>query len=393
MGQLTVIKTWRLFPLVKSLQTDLFMNSVRWRALWWVQESLTCLHQSYWDNKSPTWIYESTKWMQTWYGNQYPSRACGISTLTWIARFIYPLCLSEYARGFQVNDGVRPRDSGPFISGNFEPNLSWSLFCREIWLYEIYQLQSSCRKSGMNWTTGPHNGTQRRFNVFLLCGIALDIGVHFLVDRAFSPLNWQVRDLKSYLIPSDFCHVFISCTWYLNNWKEPDVPGLYRFKGQLLYTAKWDETCNYWVGNQNGICSLRLDWSLQNWNRVKGIVITGKGSSGILQVLPACFLMSCTLITIIYVRGARCSPTFSRELLDERSPYLDNGMHSRSNVCQRIKLLKYIISRILLLVTLSPEEFETFEKNTDTYQKLRKGKFDEAIGQNSIKSQVILTIV
>lgn len=57
----------------------------------------------------------------------------------------------------------------------------------------------------------------------------------------------QVQNEDDGSVYSDSCDVFISSQGSLNNWKWPNIPGLHDFKGELLHTAKWDETYDYKV--------------------------------------------------------------------------------------------------------------------------------------------------
>ncbi|KAK4936739.1 hypothetical protein LTR10_022463 [Elasticomyces elasticus] len=63
---------------------------------------------------------------------------------------------------------------------------------------------------------------------------------------------------------SDWCHVLINGTGFLNSWKWPSIPGLHSFGGQLMHSASWDSSC---------------DWS------GKRVAVIGTGSSAI-QIVP-----------------------------------------------------------------------------------------------------------
>lgn len=63
---------------------------------------------------------------------------------------------------------------------------------------------------------------------------------------------------------SDWCHVLINGTGFLNSWKWPNIQGLHDFKGQLLHSANWDPT---------------VDW------QDKRVAVIGTGSSAI-QMVP-----------------------------------------------------------------------------------------------------------
>jgi cation diffusion facilitator CzcD-associated flavoprotein CzcO len=57
-----------------------------------------------------------------------------------------------------------------------------------------------------------------------------------LIDRL--QVNAQSKQQSSF---EDCCDILINACGYLNNWKWPQVPGLYDFKGKLLHSANWDE--------------------------------------------------------------------------------------------------------------------------------------------------------
>ncbi|OQV01285.1 hypothetical protein CLAIMM_06668 [Cladophialophora immunda] len=53
--------------------------------------------------------------------------------------------------------------------------------------------------------------------------------------------RFEIRDLTTGERTSDYGHFFINASGYLNNWKWPDIPGLHRFKGDLMHSAAWKE--------------------------------------------------------------------------------------------------------------------------------------------------------
>ena len=72
--------------------------------------------------------------------------------------------------------------------------------------------------------------------------------------------KWSVKLEKLGESPStiveDEADVLITGTGFLNEWTLPNINGLHSFKGDLMHTAGWDESCDL---------SVRLP---QNDNRV-----------------------------------------------------------------------------------------------------------------------------
>ncbi|KAF5316157.1 hypothetical protein D9619_006298 [Psilocybe cf. subviscida] len=81
--------------------------------------------------------------------------------------------------------------------------------------------------------------------------------------------NWEVEvvDTKDGTVINDTCDILVNGSGVLNAWKWPAIPGLDKFKGKLLHTARWDR-------------SVDLDG--------KHVGLIGNGSSAI-QVLPAIY--------------------------------------------------------------------------------------------------------
>jgi cation diffusion facilitator CzcD-associated flavoprotein CzcO len=78
--------------------------------------------------------------------------------------------------------------------------------------------------------------------------------------------QWSVKvtHLKTNKTIDDWCHILIHATGYLNKPAWPSVPGLEKFKGPKLHSAKWDSTV-----------------SLEG----KDILLIGSGASSV-QILP-----------------------------------------------------------------------------------------------------------
>ncbi|KAF4953298.1 hypothetical protein FGADI_6064 [Fusarium gaditjirri] len=83
-------------------------------------------------------------------------------------------------------------------------------------------------------------------------------------DQSKGQWNVKVTGLKSDTTTEDWCHILIHATGYLNKPAWPAVPGLEKFKGPKLHSAKWDN-------------SKSLDG--------KDILLIGSGASSV-QILP-----------------------------------------------------------------------------------------------------------
>ncbi|RKL50882.1 hypothetical protein BFJ72_g335 [Fusarium proliferatum] len=83
-------------------------------------------------------------------------------------------------------------------------------------------------------------------------------------DQPKGQWNVKVTDLKSETAAEDWCHILIHATGYLNKPAWPSVPGLEKFKGPKLHSAKWDN-------------NVSLDG--------KDILLIGSGASSV-QILP-----------------------------------------------------------------------------------------------------------
>ncbi|RKL02209.1 putative sterigmatocystin biosynthesis monooxygenase stcW [Fusarium oxysporum] len=84
-------------------------------------------------------------------------------------------------------------------------------------------------------------------------------------DQPKGQWNVKATDMKSDTTTEDWCHILIHATGYLNKPAWPSVPGLEKFKGPKLHSAKWDN-------------SVSLDG--------KDILLIGSGASSV-QILPA----------------------------------------------------------------------------------------------------------
>ncbi|KAF5004023.1 hypothetical protein FDECE_9469 [Fusarium decemcellulare] len=75
----------------------------------------------------------------------------------------------------------------------------------------------------------------------------------------------KVKELASGTVISDHCDILVNASGILNDWRWPAIPGLDKYKGELVHTANWPDSI-----------------SLEG----KHVGLIGNGSSGI-QVLPA----------------------------------------------------------------------------------------------------------
>jgi hypothetical protein len=62
-----------------------------------------------------------------------------------------------------------------------------------------------------------------------------------------SQISLQIQDLRTGATFADSCDILLSASGVLNDWKWPSIPGLHKFKGMLLHSAKWDEEYDYSV--------------------------------------------------------------------------------------------------------------------------------------------------
>ncbi|KAK3493419.1 hypothetical protein B0T13DRAFT_51499 [Neurospora crassa] len=90
---------------------------------------------------------------------------------------------------------------------------------------------------------------------------------HQVVGAKWTGSSWNVsiKDLTTGQTVNDTCDILVNASGILNNWKWPDIPGLDKYKGTLLHTARWDESVDV---------------------KGKTVGLIGNGSSGI-QLLPA----------------------------------------------------------------------------------------------------------
>ncbi|OAL33748.1 hypothetical protein AYO20_06924 [Fonsecaea nubica] len=96
-------------------------------------------------------------------------------------------------------------------------------------------------------------------------------------------------------IIEDYCHILVNGGGFLNNWKWPNIAGLFDFKGQLVHSASWDPTIDY-AG--------------------KKVAILGTGSSAI-QIVP--HVQKAAQHLVAFMRSNTwISPPFGATVLGQR---------------------------------------------------------------------------
>ncbi|CAI7650847.1 unnamed protein product [Penicillium glandicola] len=212
----------------------------------------------------------------TWYENRYPGCACDIPAHTYQA--------------------------------TFEPNKEWSSFYAKA--PEIHQY----------W-----KHVAEKYGCMGYINLRQQIS-EAVWNEEKSEWNLQIQDLESSTTFTDRCDVVIQATGALNNWKWPNIPGLQEFKGKLMHSASWDNSCDY---------------------KGKRVAVIGNGSSGI-QIVPA--LLPDVPHIDHYMRSRTwISPTFGREEIEKRGQGADDFI-------------------------FTSEDIEAFKKDHQTYQKFRKMK-------------------
>ncbi|KAJ5531135.1 hypothetical protein N7527_004528 [Penicillium freii] len=210
----------------------------------------------------------------TWFENRYPGCACDIPSHTYQA--------------------------------TFEPNKEWSTFYAKS--PEIHQY----------W-----KGVAEKYGCMKYIKLKQQISEASWDDKQ-SKWNVQIQDIESSSTYTDQCDILIQATGALNDWKWPKIPGLHDFKGNLMHSASWDESCDY-TGQR--------------------VAVIGNGSSGI-QIVPA-MLPNVSHIDH-YMRSATwLSPSFAREHVEKRGKGLEN-------------------------FAFTPEDIKRFKQDHQSYQKFRK---------------------
>lgn len=116
-------------------------------------------------------------------------------------------------------------------------------------------------------------GAEELFDYFKGRAIAYGVHDHLHLQHRVTSANWneetgkwkiKVEDLSTGATKTDEAEILINAAGFLNKWKWPDIPGLHSFKGNLMHSARWDDSYDY---------------------KDKNIAVVGSGSSGI-QIVP-----------------------------------------------------------------------------------------------------------
>ncbi|KAB8218143.1 hypothetical protein BDV33DRAFT_176009 [Aspergillus novoparasiticus] len=151
---------------------------------------------------------------------------------------------------------------------------------------------------------------------------------HKVVEARFNnaEAKWHVKienGLTGDLI-NDTCDVLYGCIGALNDWKWPDIPGLFDFKGKLVHSAAWD-----------------AEWDVSGLS----VAVIGAGSSAI-QIVPA--IQPKVKHLDNYVRGQTwIAPPVAEAEVRKHTPTGSNFQYS-------------------------PEELNEFNKNPDRLREYRK---------------------
>ncbi|KAK6811378.1 hypothetical protein RU639_012809 [Aspergillus parasiticus] len=151
---------------------------------------------------------------------------------------------------------------------------------------------------------------------------------HKVVEARFNDAEakWHVKienGLTGDLI-NDTCDVLYGCIGALNDWKWPDIPGLFDFQGKLVHSAAWD-----------------AEWDVSGLS----VAVIGAGSSAI-QIVPA--IQPKVKHLDNYVRGQTwIAPPVAEAEVRKHTPTGSNFQYS-------------------------PEEVDEFNKNPDRLREYRK---------------------
>ncbi|PLB53855.1 FAD/NAD(P)-binding domain-containing protein [Aspergillus steynii IBT 23096] len=151
----------------------------------------------------------------TWYENRYPGCACDVPS-----------------HNYQFS---------------WRPNPEWTSFFSPSAEIQQY-LASLCEEESMS----PAIKLEHRV-----------VGVQWDDDRGV--WNVKVENMQSGEIIDDYCHFLLDGSGILNNWKWPEIPGLFEFRGELVHSANWADDFKY---------------------EGKKVAVIGNGSSGV-QIVPA----------------------------------------------------------------------------------------------------------
>ncbi|CAK96698.1 hypothetical protein CBS115989_2154 [Aspergillus niger] len=127
-----------------------------------------------------------------------------------------------------------------------------------------------------SWTEWSHffSGSEEILEYWKRVAQKYNVRKHIRFNRRCVEARWhdtrslwtvQVQDVLTGNIFEDSADVLMIGTGLLNEWKWPSISGLQSFKGQLLHSASWDESCDL---------------------KGKNIAVIGSGSTAV-QIVPA----------------------------------------------------------------------------------------------------------
>jgi cation diffusion facilitator CzcD-associated flavoprotein CzcO len=163
--------------------------------------------------------------------------------------------------------------------------------------------------------------------------------------------RWDMRihNLSSGFEFDDWCHFFVNSSGYLNNWKYPDIPGLYSFEGELMHSAAWNP-----------------DVDLKG----KTVAVLGCGSSGI-QIVPhiqpvvkhlTTFIRQPTWITAGFAQKyAGAGGTNFNFTEEQKATFVE---HPKTYHVYRKRLENELNGRFRLILKDSPEQAEAVKFST-----------------------------
>ncbi|KAE8413601.1 hypothetical protein BDV36DRAFT_303981 [Aspergillus pseudocaelatus] len=141
-----------------------------------------------------------------------------------------------------------------------------------------------------SWTGWSHffSGSQQILEYWKRVAQKYDIRRHIRFRSRCAGARWndvtgkwfvQIQNMETDEAFEDSADILMTGTGLLNEWKWPNIPGLHKFQGSLLHSARWDENFD---------------------SKDKHIAVIGAGSSGI-QIVPA--LVDKVKAMDHYVRG------------------------------------------------------------------------------------------
>ena len=147
-----------------------------------------------------------------------------------------------------INDDILPMADIPAHTYQltFEPNHDWPQFYAKSTDIYHYWKKVAEKYGCMKYIKLEHHVVEARW-------AAEKSKWHVLVSKSNlnkepnSQISVQIQDLRTGATFADSCDILLSASGVLNEWKWPSIPGLHKFKGKLLHSAKWDEEYDYSV--------------------------------------------------------------------------------------------------------------------------------------------------